>query len=386
MSTPRLPERDKIEWSVPFDSPDIDELFTLDRAPKPLGHIREMLGRPQDEDELLLPLLSTGEVAERPRWEGDSVRISYLGHACVLVEWRGVSILTDPGIGVVASDGGIERLTFKDMPDRIDFAIVTHNHHDHFCMETLLRLRHKIDCLVVPRSSGVFYGDLSLKLLARKNGFRNVIEVDALDSIEISDGAIFAIPFMGEHADLPHGKTAYVIRAGSQQILFGADSDCLDENIYKHLRRLLGRIETVFLGMECVGAPLTWSCGPFLPARPKSNIDWSRRYKGCDSARAMRILEAIGAKRIYIYAMGIEPWMEHLLGLAYTEDATQLKEAQSLLQRARERRFEEADLLIGKRILYLADDISRQTIAVTQAHEVAAGRSPHQADEEFVFD
>jgi hypothetical protein len=64
-------------------------------------------------------------------------------------------------------------------------------------------------------------------------------------------------------------------------------------------------IHTVFIGMECVGAPLSWSCGPFLPQEPAFHLDQSRRYKGADSARALTILKAIKADRLFIYAMGL---------------------------------------------------------------------------------
>jgi L-ascorbate metabolism protein UlaG (beta-lactamase superfamily) len=300
-----------------------------------------------------LPLLSAEPSCAPQKWEGSGVRINYLGHACVLIEWNGISILTDPCIALKPVNGGVERFTYKDLPEKLDYVLITHNHHDHFCLESLLRLRHKIDCLVVPRSFGMLYGDLSLKLLAKKVGFRNVVELETLESIKLPDGEIIAIPFMGEHADLSHGKTAYVVRAGSTQTLFAADSDCLDVQMYQHIHRVLGPIQTVFLGMECVGAPLSWSCGAFLPCKPEHSINQSRRYKGCDSTRGLRILEAVGAQRIYIYAMGLEPWLEHLLGLAYTAEATQIKEAQKLLSAARERGFSDAQLLTNKAEIHL---------------------------------
>ena len=353
MNTPRLSQPDQIDWAVAFDDPSADEFFKLESLPKPLGYIRELLNLKPSDDSLLLPLLTEDDKQRREEWDGSAVRVRYLGHACVLVEHNGVSVLTDPVIGVMPSEGGIERFTYDDLPQRIDYVIITHNHHDHFSPEALLRLRHRTECLVVPRSFGVFYGDISLKLLARKIGFKNVIELESLESIKSPDVEIISVPFMGEHADLPHSKTAYVVRAGGQQLLFGADSDCLDLRMYEDLRRILGPIETVFLGMECVGAPLSWSCGPFLPNRPERKHDQSRRYKGCDSTRALRMLQAIGAKRIFVYAMGLEPWFECLLGLAYTQDAPQIKEASRLLAEARSIGFEEAMLLSGRCDIYL---------------------------------
>ncbi len=381
MSTPRLPESDQIEWNVPFKAAALDEFFRLNTTPQPLGYIRELLGASVTHDELLLSVLSEKPAVVPPEtWNGPDARVRYFGHACVLVEWQGVSILTDPYIGVLPLSGGIDRLTYDDLPERIDYVLITHNHHDHFCAETLLRLRHRIGCLVVPRSSGFFYGDLSLKLLAQKIGFKNVVELDCMQSIELPDGEIVAIPFMGEHADLPHSKSGYVVRTGATRIMFAADSDCLDERMYENVRRSLGPIHTVFLGMECVGAPLSWSCGPFFPIKPDRSCDQTRRYKGSDSRRGQRILAAVEAQRLYIYAMGMEPWFEHLLGLAYDEDAVQLSESSNLLNVVREAGFKGAERLFGKREIVLAAT-SEETIKETTP---LANAEPTEAT--FVFD
>jgi hypothetical protein len=237
---------------------------------------------------------------------------------------------------------------------------------------------------VVPRATGVFWGDISLKTLAHKLGFEHVVELDALESIPLPGGEIIGVPFMGEHADLAHSKSAYVIRTGHEQILFGADSDCLDRRMYQHLRQILGPIRTVFLGMECVGAPLTWSCGPFLPIKPEFSHNQSRRYHGCDSRRAQEILEEVGARRIYIYAMGLEPWMEYLLGLAYTEEAEQIREARRLIALAPGRGIEHAEMLFGKREIFLDNQPSRARIGgIETATALAAAE---QTEDQFAFD
>jgi L-ascorbate metabolism protein UlaG (beta-lactamase superfamily) len=352
MNTPRLRDENQIDWDVSFEAPQIDELFRLDLSPKPLGYIRDLIGLHPTDDRLPGALLSSAPIScERSDKKG--IRIRYFGHACVLIEWAGQTILTDPCIGVAPSGKGEARLSYKDLPEKIDYALVTHNHHDHFVIESLLRLRHRIECLIVPRSMGLSYGDISLRLLAREIGFRRVIELDALDSISLTDGAIISIPFMGEHADLPHGKTAYVVRAGKEQMLFAADSDCLDQEMYRHIYANLGQINTVFIGMECIGAPISWTCGVFLPVQPGARIEQSRRYKGADSKRARNILNTVKAERLFIYAMGLEPWLEFILGLAYSKDAIQLKEAAKLIQEARQSGLLQAELLSGTRELQL---------------------------------
>lgn len=366
LNTPRLHEPDRIDCAMPFAGPHADELFRLECEPQPLGHIRELLNLNATEEQRLLPFLSAEAVPKPPAWDGRGVRLRYIGHACVLIEWEGVSILTDPFIPVIPSAGGLERLTFRDLPEKIDYALVTHNHQDHFMIESLLRLRHRIECLVVPKTFGILYGDISLKLMGQKLGFKQVVELDTCESIMLPGGEIIAIPFLGEHADIAHGKTAYVIRAGRQQILCGADSDCLDRRVYEHVRSFFGPIETVFLGLECVGAPLSWGYGALLPKRPSKSQDESRRQHGCDLRAAMEILETIGARRFYNYAMGMEPWLEYILGLGLSKDSVQWQESDRLLAKTRDRGLA-SERLCGSREIFLDDTASSNRAFVSVA-------------------
>lgn len=353
MSTPRLTEPNDTEWNTSFDCREVDDLFQLDTCPQPIERIRELLSlSPQDEPKIL-PLLTEEPPVPTKCWEGPGLRLRYFGHACVLIEWQGVSILTDPFIPVVPRQGGIDRFTFADLPQRIDYVLITHGHHDHFVFESLLRLRHRIGTLVVPHSSGIFYGDTSLKLLARKLGFKNVQEVEALDSIAVPSGEIISVPFLGEHCDLPHAKTAYVVRVGNEQILFAADSSCLDRQIYERLIKILGPIRTVFVGMEYIGAPLTWVYGPLLPEQPEHSHSQSRRSHASDAAAVLDLLQAVKAQRVYIYALGREPWLKYFMALDPTEDDPYMREVRKLLEAVRVQEFLDADLLFGRQELYL---------------------------------
>jgi len=342
LSTPRLLGPDELDLPTPFDNPMIDELFKLDSEPQTLNRIGELLSLDADGIERLRPLLTEEPVRLAANYEGEGVRIRYFGHACVLIEWNGVAVLTDPWVGGRSTEGGQERFSHDDLPEKIDFALITHSHHDHFVPETLLRLRHRIECLVVPRTYGLFYTDVSLKLAAQKIGFRNVVEMDSLDSIKVPGGEIISVPFLGEHADLAHGKSGYLIRAGDERILFAADSNCLDRRLYEHLRRMVGDIETVFLGMECVGAPLSWLYGALVPAKLQHSLDQSRRTKGSDSTAAFELLNAVGGKRVYIYAMGNEPWLQYGMGLGLNEESVQVKEANKVIEMARAQGFHDA--------------------------------------------
>lgn len=391
MSTPRLLNPGEIDLGVAFADERADQLFALDCVPQTLTRIREILGTDKDDDSNLLKHFTEVPPAIPEKWTSRTVRIRYFGHACALIEWNGISILTDPYVGVRPTEGGMTRLSYGDLPEKIDFALVTHNHQDHFALETLLRLRHRIGCLVVPKSSGILYGDMSLKLMTQKLGFKRVAEMDSLESLPFPDGEIIAVPFLGEHADLAHGKAAYVVRAGRRQMLFGADSNCLDQRMYKNLRQALGRIETVFLGMECVGAPLSWSCGPLFPFKPPHHIEHTRRYQGCDSKAALEILETVGANRIYNYAMGQEPWIEFLLGLGLQEDSQQIRESNALLERTRAKNFLAAERLYGTGEIFLSDSeatyaaVDDDTTQPTPIENPAIFSINNDAEDQFVF-
>ncbi|MDE9553861.1 MBL fold metallo-hydrolase, partial [Xenorhabdus bovienii] len=83
--------------------------------------------------------------------------------ATMLLQTKNVSIMTDPIVSYPL-EGDTNRYTFNDLPEKIDYVVLTHNHQDHVMFETLLQLRHKIETIVVPRSSGGDLQDPSLRL------------------------------------------------------------------------------------------------------------------------------------------------------------------------------------------------------------------------------
>ena len=68
--------------------------MALRRRPAPLGRFCEILGVPLAEEERVRPLLTEAPPPPLPpRMEGDGLRIRYLGHACLLLETRGVTLV-----------------------------------------------------------------------------------------------------------------------------------------------------------------------------------------------------------------------------------------------------------------------------------------------------
>ena len=359
-STPHVAQPGEWRWKVPFASARLDDLFRLDVQPRTLHEIFDLCEADAAAQAVLQSLLTTAPLTPS-HYENASPRVSYLGHATVLIQLQGVSILIDPFLSAKPLRGGEPRTTFQDLPSRIDYVLITHAHPDHFSLESLLRLRHRIGCLVVPRSSGHLLGDVSLRLMAQVLGFRNVVEMDALQSIDLPGGEIIGIPFLGEHGDLAHAKSAYVVRLGRQQMLFAADSACLDPALYERVREAVGPVQTVFLNTETAGAPAAYTIEALFPQERDRVVERDRRCRGSTSTQALQLLKAVGARCVYNYAMGLEPWFQHVLGPASVSHSVRMIDSDELLRRALAAGLAHAQRLDGPQevVLFDADEDTR---------------------------
>jgi L-ascorbate metabolism protein UlaG (beta-lactamase superfamily) len=352
LSTPRLARADALELRLPFESDAIDHLFRARRRPQPYALTREILGVPEERDSLLRSFMTDEQPRPPERFAGPGVRIRYFGHACLLIQTHEVSILSDPVLSY-AYAGGIPRYTIEDLPEVIDYVVITHNHQDHILLETLLQLRHQIGTLVIPRSGGGELHDPSLKLMFKALGFRRVIELDELESIEVPGGRITGLPFSGEHCDLGiRAKLCHLVTLDSTSILLAADSSASEPALYDNVHRLVGDIDVLFLGMECDGAPLTWLYGPLLPERIARDHDQSRRMAGSDFVQGMRLVEQFNPKQVYVYAMGQEPWLMFIMALRYTQESNPIVASDRLVAACTEKGLIAERLFGMKEVLY----------------------------------
>jgi L-ascorbate metabolism protein UlaG (beta-lactamase superfamily) len=354
-STPHVSQPGEWHWHLPFASPRLDDFFRLDVQPRTLSDIFDLCEADAAAQASLQALLTTAP-PKPSHGSALPTRVSYLGHATVLIQFQGMSILIDPFLSVNPLHGGANRPTFQDLPPRIDYVLITHAHPDHFSLESLLRLRHRIGCLVVPRSSGSLMGDVSLRVMAQTIGFRNVTEIDALQSIDLPGGEIVGIPFLGEHGDLAHAKTAYVVRLERQQMLFAADSACLDPMLYERVREAVGPVPTVFLNTETEGAPAAYTIEALLPQGRDRALERDRRCRGSTSTQALKLLKAIGARCVYNYAMGLESWFQHVLGPAPSPTSVRMRDSDEFLQRALSAGLRHARRLHGPQEVALFDN------------------------------
>lgn len=331
-STPRLDTKDALRLEVPFNHSSLDELFKMKHTPQPLGHAAEALGIKPADAELFSTMFTEEEPSRTERFNGDGVRIRYFGHACILIESKNVSILCDPVISYPCSTG-LQRYSLCDLPDHIDYVLITHNHQDHCMFETLLQLRHKIGTIIVPKNNGGSLVDPSLKLVLQQVGFPRVTEIDEMEAIKVDGGAITGLPFLGEHADLNiRSKIAYLVNLEGNSIVCAADSNNIEPRLYGHLQDFVGEIDVFLVGMECDGAPLSWLYGPLLTRPLPRKMDQSRRFDGSNFEKAFDIVKRLSPRQVYVYAMGQEPWLTYLTSIQYTDASRPIVESNRLVQ------------------------------------------------------
>ena len=130
-----------------------------------------------------------------------------------------------------------------------------------------------------------------------------------------------------------------------------ADSNNLEPKLYDHLHDAVGDVDMLFIGMECQGAPLSWLYGPLMTKPLARNQDQSRRFDGSDYEKGIGIVERFKFKHVYVYAMGMEPWLTHITSIEYTENSHQIIESDKLVADCRGRGLTSERLFGQKEIL-----------------------------------
>jgi L-ascorbate metabolism protein UlaG (beta-lactamase superfamily) len=328
LSTPRLPDDNHLHLALPFKSDKLDKLFAARTVPITEQQIDEIFDGVAMEGGLdHKALFTTDEPYAVHEPVVEDVRFEYTGHAGLTIQSSEVCVLIDPVIASRKPEYANDLISFSQLPDKIDYICLTHNHSDHVNIETLLQLRHKTSQIIVPKNNGGSLADPSLKLLLRQIGF-NVMEVEDLEAISIPQGRILPIPFLGEHGDLNiRSKSAWLVELKQQKIYAGADSSNLEPKMYQHLQRLVGDLDILAIGMECVGAPYTWLYGALTTSPVSREIKHSRRLNGSGCEAASKMVDTFSPKQVLIYALGLEPWYGYFMGIDYSDDSAQIVES-----------------------------------------------------------
>ena len=112
LSTPRVDKGDSINLQLPFASEQLDTLFRMKNEPSSLEAIGDALSLSSGDAERFRSFLTTEAPKPYAKYEGDGARWRYFGHACILLETRGVSVLLDPMLSYTY-DTQISRYTYS---------------------------------------------------------------------------------------------------------------------------------------------------------------------------------------------------------------------------------------------------------------------------------
>ena len=117
----------------------------------------------------------------------DEVFVTFIGHATVLIQFKGLTILTDPVFSSLVgplSIVGVKRstllkITIEELP-KVDVVLISHNHYDHFDLPSIRKIWHTFQPLfIVPLKNSS-----TLKNL----GIHKVVELDWWESYSLSKG------------------------------------------------------------------------------------------------------------------------------------------------------------------------------------------------------
>ena len=214
-------------------------------------------------------------------WKDDALTATWLGHSTVLINFRGIHILTDPvfsarvGLRVPPFTIGPKRfvapaLKISELP-RIDLILLTHAHMDHFDLPSLRRLHG--DAVVVTAKS-------TRDLLAGIR-FKQIIELDWDESagIPFAAGGVTVKAFEVRHwgarmqHDTHRGYNGYTVERAGRRICVTGDSALTS---FSRLRN---------------GAPMDLMLAPIGAYHP-----WIANH--CTPEQAVEMADQAGAKYI----------------------------------------------------------------------------------------
>lgn len=165
-------------------------------------------------------------------WKENAVTLSWIGHSTVLINFYGLTILTDPvlfarvGANIGFATIGPKRLvapalTVRELP-RIDVVLVSHAHMDHLDFRTLKALPN-VPKVVTARATADLFNGASFPDVSELGwGNAKVIQT-AQGDVRIS---AFQVKHWGARwrRDKYRGYNGYVLEREGRKIIFGGDT------------------------------------------------------------------------------------------------------------------------------------------------------------------
>jgi L-ascorbate metabolism protein UlaG (beta-lactamase superfamily) len=295
MFDPRRVGRDLDEARRTFGGRNWPTSFA-DRLTSPLpdfGDVVKMLRTGGRRDVDLTVPIPTALADALPSVHAGQSALTWVGHATYVVQIGGLTILTDP-VWSKRIPGIRERLTPPGIPlealGRVDVVVISHNHFDHLDAPTIRRLP-KDTPILVPGMLGSWF---------RRRSFRNVIELDWWESVELG-GVRF--DFVPAHHWSRRGlndtcKTlwgGWVLRSADTSVYFAGDTG------YGHW---FAEIATRYPDLDVALLPI----GSYEP-------NWFMKPVHMNPFEAVRACEDLGARQMGTmhwgtFALSAEPLLD----------------------------------------------------------------------------
>lgn len=218
----------------------------------------------------------------------DGWRVTWIGHATLLVQVDGVNVLTDPIFSERASPvswfGPLRAvppaLQAADLPP-IDAVVVSHNHYDHLDEASVLALQRQ------PGGPPVFIVPLGMERWFADQGIANVRPLDWWQGTEIVRGAsrvrVDLVPARHWSRRTPWDTNAvlwggYALTGAGARAYFAGDTGYGDGGIFREIGRRYGGFDLAMIPVGCY--------------EPR----WFMGHQHVDPAEAVRIHADVAAR------------------------------------------------------------------------------------------
>jgi L-ascorbate metabolism protein UlaG (beta-lactamase superfamily) len=245
-----------------------------DDLPKPPStHVAGYAGFPVVRPDLALLKANVG---------GGRVTVTWIGHATLLLQLGGRTVLVDPVFSERASPvrfaGPIRRVplpaTLDELP-RIDLVLISHNHYDHLDAETVRRLDAQ------PGGPPLFVAPLGVDLWLKAEGMRRVERMDWWDTLRVEGLELVLTPAQHWSSRTPWDRNAtlwggFAVKAPGFTFWYSGDTGYAP--IFGEIGRRVGPIDLAAIPV-----------GAYEPR-------WFMKEQHVNPEEAVRVMLEVGAR------------------------------------------------------------------------------------------
>ena len=186
------------------------------------------------------------------------MRITYVGHATLLLEIGGLRVLTDPNfdstLGKFLSRVTAPGIALEQLP-HLDALLLTHAHFDHLSFPSLDQL---------PRNIPLFSPGVVAKWLVRK-GYVNAVALNPGEQVSLSSGKIRIHAGRATHTGNRYGldrwrsaANMYLLETDEESVFFAGDTALTDETHHLVERVLWAGGRELDVAMLPIGHAPSW--------------------------------------------------------------------------------------------------------------------------------